>query len=210
MRRTKKDKVIDAIFLIAMSLCVIILLVDVHIGRSAAEAAHELPTGATTGETTEVMTEATETEVPTEPSTEPTEAEPPTVLYNVPLATELQLHIISEAEAHGIDPAIVFAIAQRESTYNTSAIGDGGDSLGLLQVQPYWHSGRMEKLGCTDLLDPYQNVIVGIDYLCEMLNRYGSMEAALTAYNKGHYPGYVTEYAYDVMAKAEGLRGDLA
>lgn len=200
MNFTKMDKVANIIFLIALVGCVIILLLDISIGRRNAEATYEPSTVATTEETTEYITEPTETEVPTEVTTEPQ-----VTLYDVPLDAELQLHIISEAEKVGIDPAIIFAMAERESTYRTDAIGDGGDSLGLLQVQPYWHSGRMEKLGCTDLLDPYQNVTVGIDYLCEQLNRYGTIEAALTAYNRGHYNGTITEYAYDVISKAEKL-----
>lgn len=147
-----------------------------------------------------------ETTVPETAAAEPTEA--PVTLYDIPLSQELQLHIIGEAEAHGIDPAIVFAMAYRESTYNAGCIGDSGASLGLLQVQPYWHKGRMERLGCPDLLDPFQNATVAIDYLSELLGQYGSMEKALVAYNRGHYSGTVTEYARAVLNIAEGLRGE--
>jgi soluble lytic murein transglycosylase-like protein len=66
----------------------------------------------------------------------------------------------------------------------------------------------MERLGCTDLLDPYQNVIVGTGFLAEQLIRYGGdMGKALVAYNAGHYKGTITRYATEVMAKAEELRG---
>lgn len=134
------------------------------------------------------------------------ETNPPVALYNAPLAEDLQCFIIEQAEANGIDPAIIFAMAYRESTYKTNCIGDGGNSYGLLQVQPRWHYKRMQKLGCTDLLDPFQNVAVGIDYLAEQLDRYdGDIAKALTAYNRGHYAGTVTQYARDVLAKAEEL-----
>ena len=136
------------------------------------------------------------------------ETEPPIVLYNVPLDAELQLHIIAEADGHGIDPAIIVAMAYRESTYNESCIGDGGDSYGLLQVQPKWHYERMQKLGCTDLLDPRQNVTVAVDYLCELLNRYGDTEKALTAYNRGNYNGTITQYAKTILAHAEKLNNE--
>jgi soluble lytic murein transglycosylase-like protein len=127
-------------------------------------------------------------------------------LYDVPLSMELQLHIIHTCEAKRIDPAIVVAMAFRESTYNAKAIGDNGESFGLLQIQPYWHSERMERLGCTDLLDPFQNVTVGVDYLAELLDRYdGDMAKALVAYNRGHYAGTVTEYAKTILAMAEEL-----
>ena len=188
-------------------LCIVVIVVSVCVisfcNDARAETIAEPTVAETVQETTEVVTEPTETEVPTTVATEP-----PAVLYDVPLNEELQLHIISEADKVGIDPAIVLAIAKKESTYNASAIGDGGDSIGLLQVQPYWHSGRMERLGCTDLLDPYQNVTVAVDYLSEQLSRYGSMGAALTAYNQGHYNGTVTQYAQTVLAYAEQINNE--
>ena len=198
--KTKTDKVADAIFLIALAVVVIGLIIDIVISGKSTEAAHEPTTVATTQVTTEYITEPTETEIPIEEVTEPI-----TVLYDVPLDYELQLHIISEAVEHNIDPAIIIAMAYKESRYKADAIGDNGNSYGLLQIQPKWHSNRMEKLGCTDLLDPYQNVTVAVDYLCELLNRYGSIDKALTAYNRGHYAGTVTKYAKGIMAKAADL-----
>ena len=126
----------------------------------------------------------------------------------MPLDVSLQEHIVKQADKAGIDPAIIVAMAFKESTYRVDAIGDGGDSYGLLQIQPKWHYKRMLKLGCTDLLDPYQNVTVAVDYLSELLNRYGSIEAALTAYNRGSYSGTVTQYAKTVLAKADKLNNE--
>lgn len=134
------------------------------------------------------------TPIPT-PTPTPT-PEPETVcIYSVPLDVELQLYIIETCESYGIDPAIVFAMIERESAYQADVIGDSGNAKGLMQIWEYWHSGRMEKLGCYDLLDPYQNVTVGIDYLAEMLDWYGDIGAALTAYNAGSYSGEITYYA---------------
>ena len=128
-------------------------------------------------------------------------------LYDVPLDAELQFHIIGLCEERNIDPAIVLAMIWKESRFHADSVGDGGNSLGLMQVQPRWHSKRMEKLGCDALLDPHQNVVVGIDYLAESIRRYdGDVAKALVAYNQGHYNGTVTAYARDVLAKAEELR----
>lgn len=191
--KTKKEIVFDVIFLICIALCVTVVACD----WTPADT-YEPTTVATTEETTEATQESTETEAPT--------TEPSVTLYDVPLDAELQLHIISEAEKAGIDPAIIMAMAYRESSYNPKAIGDNGDSYGLLQVQPKWHYKRMQKLGCTDLFDPYQNVTVAIDYLCEMLNRYGSIDKALVGYNQGSYNGTITRYARTVLALAEELQ----
>ena len=159
--------------------------------------------------TTNAITPSQNLNEATVPATEATAPNtPPVTLYDVPLDAALQLHIIQVAESYGIDPAILFAMAYRESTYNPSSIGDRGASFGLLQIQPRWHSDRMARLGCTDLLDPYQNVIVGADYLAQQLQRYdGDMGKALVAYNAGHYSGTITTYAQVVLEIAEELRG---
>lgn len=133
------------------------------------------------------------------------ETEPEIVMYDVPLDEDLQKHIIKVSEANGIDPKIIFAMAQRESNYIADAVGDNGASIGLLQIQSRWHSERMERLGCTNLLDPYQNVIVGVDYLAELLEQYGDIAKALTAYNRGCYEGTVTEYAQAILKLANEM-----
>lgn len=140
--------------------------------------------------------------------TVPAMPSPSITLYDVPLATELQLHIIRVAESYGIDPAVLLAMCFRESSYNPASIGDYGAAFGLMQIQPRWHSERMARLGCLDLLDPFQNVLVGADYLAEQRARYGGdISKALVAYNAGHYNGTITRYAKEVLAKAEELRG---
>ena len=193
----KNKEIVADIFLLIGLLIVVLWAV---VGTNSNEKATAEPTTAyTTEETTEHIIES----IPEET----TETEPPVVLYDVPLDCELQLHIISTAEAYGIDPAIIVAMAFRESTYNPNAIGDNGNSYGLLQVQPRWHYDRMQRLNCTDLLDPYQNVIVGTDYLAEQIDRYGDLAKGLTAYNRGHYSGTITDYAKTIIAMANELNG---
>lgn len=128
---------------------------------------------------------------PTEPSAPPEPTIPETtelveaVLYfDVPLSEGLQDHIFELCDERGIDPAIIIAMIFQESTYNASAIGDNGNSFGLMQIQPRWNHERMDELNCHDLLDPVQNVTVGIDILADYLNQ-GSLEWSLMAYNGG-------------------------
>lgn len=145
-------------------------------------------------------------EVCEEPNTEPE-------LWAVPLEEDLQLHIAALCEEYHIQPELVLAVIEQESQYNPEAIGDSGNSLGLMQIQPYWHGERMQQLGCDDLLDPYQNVTVGVDILAEKLAK-GSTEWALMAYNGGNQyadalqaRGVVSEYAEAVIMLAEELKG---
>ena len=81
-----------------------------------------------------------------------------------------------------------------------------------MQVQRKHHEKRMERLGCTDLFDPYKNVLVGIDYLSELLTKYGDMEMALIAYNAGEKGAdkdyfskgvYTNEYSQEVLEQSE-------
>lgn len=140
-----------------------------------------------------VATEQTETiaTVPTETQPETTATEPPVTLYDVPLSEELQLHIIRTSEIHDIDPAVIIGMIWKESTYTSAAIGDGGNSLGLMQIQPRWHKERMDRLDCPDLLDPFQNVTVGIDILAGLIDNYdGNISMALMAYNAGAAGAY--------------------
>lgn len=193
---------VDCACAIALALTAVITLCSCQ----TKEPTQEPTTQAVIVETTNKVQEPIEKNIPVTEVVEPVAVKTPITLYDVPLSEDLQTHIIETAKANGIDPAIIFAIAHRESNYKADVIGDNGASVGLMQVQPYWHSQRMERLGCSDLLDPFQNVTVAVDYLVELLTRYKTIDKALTAYNKGHYAGTVTEYAEAVLNLAEEVR----
>ena len=158
-----------------------------------------------TTEVTEVHIEEIEVETVTE-----------VALYDVPLSEELQIHIFAECEKHNIAPAIIIAMIERESNYKADAVGDNGNSLGLMQIQPRWNAERMERLGCTDLLDPYQNVTVGIDVVAELVGENTDLYWVLMAYNGGRQ--YATrnmnnetysDYALTVVERARELEKEV-
>lgn len=155
---------------------------------------------------TEYIPEVTEPETIVEETTiavvESSTESSTTLYYNVNLPTEVQDVIFAECEKYNIPPSIVIAMIERESQFIPNVVGDNGNSFGLMQIQPYWHSQRMAKLGCTDLLDPIQNVTVGIDFLGELYTRYGDIGLALTAYNSGSANNGYSGYAIAVMARA--------
>ena len=210
-----------------VSIILAILSIFLCVAKMATEAqepTREVTTVPTTEEATEPIQEPTETQ---EPVTEPTEAtepieetepttEPGVRLYNVPYDEDLQLHIIAQAEQYGIDPAIVFAVIWKESRYYYTASGDNDESLGIMQIKQKFHQWRMDCLGVTDLLDPYQNVMVGCHLLGEKFQKYGDIEMALMIYNAGETGAknnwfskgiYTNKYSQAVLAKAEELRG---
>lgn len=116
--------------------------------------------------------------------------------FDVPLDYDLQVYIIQTCEELNIDAAVVMAMIFYESSFDATVIGDNGKSFGLMQIQPEWQKERMERLDVTNLLHPYQNVTVGIDYLAELLDKHnGNMEMALIEYNAGHPNAY--KYWFD-------------
>lgn len=138
--------------------------------------------------------------------------------FDVPLDTELQDYIMDVCEEYHICSAIVVAMIEKESTYSADSIGDDGCSVGLLQVQEKWHKGRMEKLGVTDLLDPYENILVAVDYLAELAERNEDIMWCLMAYNGGtsyannhmdsptEYAIYITDRAMELEHSIQGER----
>lgn len=174
--------------------------------REAYKGIKETPE-ASTVQIIEIKNEEMETE--TEAETVIEETVPEVKYFNCPLSESLQDYIFAECKRYGISPVIVVAMIEKESTFDRYAIGDDGRSFGLMQVQPKNHLQRMIELDCTDLFDPFKNVKVGINYLAECYNRYGDITKALVAYNAGSYNGTITNYAYDVLARAERLKGGL-
>lgn len=121
-----------------------------------------------------------------EPANETIEAEPEIDIYPVDLDADLQRYIIETCKEYQINPSIVIAMCFYESSFNADAIGDNGESMGLMGISPRWCWPEMEKLNCPDMKDPYQNVTVGIDILAQKLAKYdGNTEMALMSYNAG-------------------------
>lgn len=102
--------------------------------------------------------------------------------------------IILEASAqHEVSPHLVMAVIHVESAYNPFAISHVG-ALGLMQVMPMTGAEVAERIGVPwrgrqTLFDPEANVRIGVAYLKELLDRYGSVRVALAAYNWG--PGRI-------------------
>lgn len=108
-----------------------------------------------------------------------------------------------------ICPELVESIIEAESSWNPKA--QNGDCIGLMQVSESWHKGRMARLGVSDLTDPYDNILVGIDYLSELFARYEDVGAVLMKWNGdsrlSEYmeTGELSEYAEKVLERSAEL-----
>lgn len=91
------------------------------------------------------------------------------VLYKLPeqyadkgyFPEKMQIYTRCLCKQNDVPYALVLAIIERESGYEFDKVGDGGQSKGYMQIYEKWHTDRMERLSCTDLMNPYQNVRVG-------------------------------------------------
>lgn len=131
---------------------------------------------------------------------EATEPKSPFYREDIPLDYELQKDLYAACDETGVRYELALAVVRKETDFR-NIVGDSGESYGYMQIQPKWHSDRMERLGVEDLMDPLSNFRVGCDYLAELLRKY-DMPEALTAYNSGQ-PGQ-SEYASAVVGYMEG------
>src|ERR1700722_35845 len=90
--------------------------------------------------------------------------------------------LVREAsERHHVDPALIRAVIQTESNWNSGALSRKGAG-GLMQLIPT----TAQRFGATDLFNPQQNIDAGVRYLKTLLERYnGNLDLALAAYNAG-------------------------
>jgi soluble lytic murein transglycosylase-like protein len=106
-----------------------------------------------------------------------------------PAATGTRFDALFDAAgaAHGVDPALLAAVARVESGLDPTAVSPAG-ARGLMQLMPSTAAG----LGVDDPFDPAQAVDGAARLLRSHLDRFGSLELALAAYNAG--AGAVARY----------------
>jgi len=92
----------------------------------------------------------------------------------------------SIAEAHGVPWTLLAALVWTESGFNVDARSPVG-AMGLAQLMP----ATAAELG-VDPSVPYENLYGGALYLSRQLDRFGSVELSLAAYNAG--PGAVRRH----------------
>lgn len=109
--------------------------------------------------------------------------------HNTPLFLQkYQLEIITAAQHHQLDPALIRAVIHAESAFNPKALSKSG-AAGLMQLMP----DTATEVGVKNVWHQQQNIQGGASYLSSLLKRYkGDIKLAMAAYNAG--PGAVDKH----------------
>ncbi len=105
-----------------------------------------------------------------------------------PKAAKYDTIIEEAAEKYGVDADFIRSIIQQESQFNHKAKSRVG-AAGMMQLMPR----TAKSLGVKNRLDPRDNIMGGVKYIKQLLDKYeGNKEMALAAYNAG--PTAVNKY----------------
>jgi soluble lytic murein transglycosylase-like protein len=103
----------------------------------------------------------------------------PTVSATCPVPGPFRSAFATASAKTGVPLSLLVATAYEESRMNPNA-RSGAGATGLLQLMPA--TARELRL---DGDDPATNVLAGARYLRQMIDRFGSLDLALAAYNAG-------------------------
>lgn len=113
-----------------------------------------------------------------------------------------------EAEVYGVDEVLLMAMACKESTFRSDAVGKGSGPVGILQIMPK----TAERYGIkrSQLFDPHVNIEFGTKYIKDKLDQYGNNKTiALSAYNQGGMAisrgTYNTRYAVKITGAESSI-----
>lgn len=102
-----------------------------------------------------------------------------------PAKVEIQALIARVAKEQNVDPKLIRAVVEAESSYNPYDVSKT-NAKGLMQLMP----DTAREMGVNNPFDPYENLTGGTKYLKQMMAKFPErMDLALAAYNAG--PGKV-------------------
>ncbi len=108
--------------------------------------------------------------------------------YRVAYPKAFEDSVLEYARMYEVDPYLVWAVMREESRFQPQVVSWAG-AVGLMQIMPGTGRDIAGRLGdsfdVADLRDAETNLRYGTWYLGRMLDEYGTVDAALAAYNAG-------------------------
>lgn len=121
--------------------------------------------------------------------------------YQIP--ADLAGTIYDEAIAAGLDPELGFRLVRVESRFDPRATSPVG-AVGLVQVRLGTARWYYPDLTLEQLYEPSTNLQIGFRYLRHLIDRYGELQLALLAYNRG------PQRVADLMSEGQDPRNGYA
>jgi len=112
-------------------------------------------------------------------------------------------HVYGESQRQKVDYRLILALMKVESNFKHDAVSSKG-ARGLLQIMPSLgktvaEDMGMEWTGNSQLHETDKNIRIGVYHLSGLIEIFGSLSAALHAYNKG-----VTRAKKEVVRPSNG------
>lgn len=108
-------------------------------------------------------------------------------MYDIPMSEELQRRVYSISHKYKVADILIYSIIRTESNYRF-VVGDNGNSIGFMQIQPRWWS-KLAAEHNLNIYDEGDNIEMGVIIFKSLLDKFGTLERALKAYNGGKPDG---------------------
>ena len=109
-------------------------------------------------------------------------------------------------EEYDICPEILMALIEMESSGKADALSADGTCKGLCQMKESCHKDRMERLGVTDIYDPYGNILMCADFLTELGAKYQDIAIVLGRFHgESKAEIKVSNYTTWILERSEEL-----
>ena len=97
--------------------------------------------------------------------------------------------IMDQSDRYDIDPLLILAMIKTESDFRRTVVSRKG-AVGLMQLRPFIVPALAKEANITyvsarNLKDGTVNIKLGTHYLAKLIKRFGSLDLALEAYNRG-------------------------
>lgn len=132
------------------------------------------------------------------------------------MSEELLIYAEELCADKNVSYPLVLAMIEKESGYQNLGKNDH-NCIGYMQISEKWHQDTMERIGCTDLYDGFENVAVGVEILASMFEEYEDASMVLMAYNMGQSGAaelwekgtYSSSYSRSVLSRASEISNEL-